>query len=76
MESHVNKRVCRIESTIMKVEAAAFWYNQALMGNKESSLPGLNLSSHKLTFQLISSTISYVTLTLYLYSLFVNAIVL
>ena len=25
----------------MKVEAAVFWYRQAVMGNKESTLPGL-----------------------------------
>ena len=25
----------------MKVDAAVFWYKRALMGNKESSLPGL-----------------------------------
>ena len=28
----------------MKVEAAVFWYKRALMVNKESSLPGLNLA--------------------------------
>lgn len=42
IESHVNKRVCQVGSTIMKVEAALFWYKRALMGNKESSLPGLS----------------------------------
>ena len=41
IESRVNRRACHIESTIMKVEVAVLWYKRALMGNKESTWPGL-----------------------------------
>ena len=40
-ESRANKRAWYIVSTIIKVRAAGFHYMWAVMGNKESTLPGL-----------------------------------
>ena len=55
IELHVNKRVCHVGSTTIKVEMAVFWYKWVLIGNKELSLTGLTSSlkcdgkcSHKL----------------------------
>ena len=46
----VNKRVCHTGNTIMKAEAAVFYYQRALMGSKESSLPKVqfNTVQHKI----------------------------
>ena len=41
----------------MKVEAAVFWYRWAVMGNKESTLPGLK-------YFILCSACSTVTVTL------------